>query len=308
MQATKLEVNREKRQDSRFELFYENVRDAITALPLPKFYPINPYNGENCYVLGMGDIHYGAVFNSENNSYSREECVRRFNVLLNYMAEYVQKNCITNLKVLNVADDIQGLLRLSDLQINDTDIVECVVEISRIIAQFLNDLSAYCNVEYYHITASNHSQTRNLGSRASVLAGEDLEKVIANYIHDVLVGNNRVEVIFDTNKEYIDFDIFNFHCTAEHGHRVNNVNTYLKDKSVLRRTLYSYGFLGHTHSSKEIIVGEENSNNLEVLVVPSFIGSDPYADTLNVGSKAMAKIYVFDDKYGHIGSENIILN
>ena len=61
-------------------------------------------------------------------------------------------------------------------------------------------------------------------------------------------------------------------------------------------------------NSNGIIVGEENSNNIEVLTVPSFIGSDPYSDKLMVGSKAMAKMFVFDEKYGHIEDKNFILN
>lgn len=306
--ATKTEYSRQLRHQSRFELLYENIANAITALTPPMFVGRPIANNEKEYVLGIGDIHYGATFVSENNSYSREICKQRFEYLLSYMIDYVTKNNITKLKVVNVADTIQGILRISDLQTNDTDVVRCVVEISQIIAAFLNELSAYCEVDYYHVTQANHSQTRNLGTKASELAGEDLEKIIANYIHDVLANNQYVHVIFDMDKEYLDFDIFDFHCTSEHGHRVNNVNTYLKDKGNLRRVMYSYGFLGHTHASQEIIVGEESHNNVECLIIPSFIGSDPYADKLNVGAKAMSKIFIFDKKYGHIGSENIILN
>lgn len=309
LQATKIEDTRNKRQVARFELFYENIRDAIKVLPIPEFkYKSDIDNNKKCIVVGIGDVHYGATFSSENNSYSRDECKNRFNKLLNYLIDYVKKNNLDTIKIVNVADCIQGILRLSDLQINDTAVVQCVVEISQIIANFLNQLSSVCKVEYYHITSANHSQTRNLGSQASVLAEEDVEKIIANYIHDMLIDNSNVDVIFDTNKEYIDFKVFDFQCTAEHGHRVKNIETFIKDKISLRRKMYSYAFLGHTHSSKEIIVGEEKNNNIEILVVPSFIGSDPYSDTLNVGSKAMAKLYEFDEVYGHIGSKNIILN
>jgi ribosomal protein L29 len=40
LNATNVEYTRNIRQQSRFELYYENVRDAITTLPLPEFYPI----------------------------------------------------------------------------------------------------------------------------------------------------------------------------------------------------------------------------------------------------------------------------
>ena len=41
--ATKIEMQRVIRQSSRFELFYENVRDAIETLPMPSV----KYNAEN---------------------------------------------------------------------------------------------------------------------------------------------------------------------------------------------------------------------------------------------------------------------
>lgn len=307
--ATKVEYNREIRHYSRFELFYENIAKTITTLEKPEFVDIDiTEDTDNCYVLTFSDLHYGATYSSENNTYSREECKRRFEYLYNYMIRFVINNNVQKLKILNGADSIQGILRMSDLQINDTDVVMCVVEISQIISEFLNKLSKYCSIEYYHVCQANHAQTRNLGSKASELAGEDLEKIIANYINDVLKDNERINVIFNMDKEYVDFKIFDFECTVEHGHRVKNINNYLKDKSILRRKMYDYAFLGHTHSSKELIVGEHDNHNLEVLVIPSVCGSDPYSDKLNVGSKAMAKIFKFNSKYGHIGSENIILN
>ena len=306
--SEKIEYSRQIRQQSRFELLYENIAKAITSLPVPKFERVNITYGNREYVAVFGDIHYGADFKSENNNYSRTECKRRFEKMLAAYKEFVEMHAVTKMKILNLGDNIQGILRISDLQMNDTDVVRCVVEVSQLIAGFLNELSAVCDIEYYHVTQSNHTQTRNLGTKASELAGEDLEKIIANYIHDVLANNPAVEVIFDMDKEYIDFDIFDFHCTAEHGHRISNVNNYLKDKSNLRRKMYSYGFLGHFHAGQEIIVGEENSNNVEVLIAPAFVGSDPYADKLNVGAKAMTKIYTFDKQFGRIASENIILN
>ena len=57
--ATKIEMNRVIRQNSRFELFYENVRDAIKALPMPKI----KYNAEDRFLFGkeylltISDIH-----------------------------------------------------------------------------------------------------------------------------------------------------------------------------------------------------------------------------------------------------------
>lgn len=307
LQATKLSENRYDRQDSRFELFYENVKDSIIRLKQPKLHRISIEESDTQYVLGFGDIHYGATYKSVNNEYSREECKRRFGVLLSYMEEFIESENISNLKIINVADTIQGILRMTDLQINDIPVVDSVVEISRILAEFLNELSASCTIEYYHAPQANHSQTRPLGSKASEVATEDMERIIINYVSDLLGNNEGVEVISNFEKDYVDIKIFDFECFATHGHKIKNAKTAISDMSNRNRKFYSYAFLGHTHSANEIIVGEDEFSNKEVLTIPAFIGSDPYADSLFVGSKGMAKLYLFDRKYGKIMSRNIIL-
>ena len=308
LQATKLSESRYNRQDSRFELFYENIKDAIIRLEQPKLIRTSINESDTQYILGFGDIHYGATYKSVNNEYSREECKRRFGVLLSYMEGFIESENISHLKIINVADTIQGILRLTDLQINDIPIVDCVVEISRILAEFLNELSASCSIEYYHAPQANHSQTRPLGSKASELATEDMERIIINYVSDLLSNNDRVEVITNFEKDYVDIKIFDFECFATHGHKIKDVKGVISDMSNRNRKFYSYAFLGHTHSANEIIVGEDEFSNKEVLTIPAFIGSDPYADSLFVGSKGMAKLYLFDRKYGKIMSKNIILN
>ena len=309
-QATKIEYNRHQRLDSRFEMFYDNIRGAIDTLPVPKykFYPSNIETPDKEYVLTFSDIHYGSSFESVNNSYSREICQQRFELLFQEMIHKIDSQDINTLKVINLGDTIQGILRISDLQLNEIPVVEAVVEISRLIANFLNELSAYSNIEYYHVPSANHSQTRNLGSKPNELAAEDMEKIIINYIHDLLRNNERIVVYKDYDRDYVAFDIFNFKCCALHGHQVKSIGTVLKDISMLHREWYDTVFLGHFHSGKELAVGEGLSNNTEVLLSPAFIGSCPYSDKLMVGGKSMCKLYEFDEKHGHVGTQNIVLN
>lgn len=310
LQALKLEGVRNNRINSRFELFYENISKIVKKLDPPERFSDLAYicGGTTSWVLGIGDIHYGAKFSSTNNDYSPEICENRFKTLLAAVAGKVKSEGISKLTVVNVGDTLQGILRMSDLQLNDRSVVESVVGVSRLLASFLNELSGYCDIDYYHVPTANHTQTRYLGSKASELAAEDMEYIILHYISDMLANNNAVTVHSNDGKEFIDFDVLGFKCFAMHGHQLKSPKDIIKDMGNMNRKLYSYAFLGHTHSANETIVGEEFRNNIEVFTVPSFIGSDPYADKLMVGAKAAAKLYKFDSLYGHIGSETIILN
>ena len=137
LNATKIEYSRNIRHQSRFELFYENVRDALIELPLPEFYPIcSELESIKDYALAIADIHAGANFISENNEYSLDICKERFQVLLGETIKFVQDKGLSKIKVIEMGDTVQGLLRLSDLKLNESSVVEATVFISRIIAQF----------------------------------------------------------------------------------------------------------------------------------------------------------------------------
>lgn len=309
IQAEKVELNRALRQHSRFELFYEKIKESIQVFPIPQFkYELNTLNEQKEYVLTISDIHAGAKFKSENNQYSYAECEERFGKLFSYMIDYIEKNNISQLKIINGGDDIQGLLRITDMKLNESSVVEATVFIAKLISLFLNSLSSYCNIEYYQVPTSNHSQTRPLGTKASEIASEDIEYIIGNYIKDVLVNNPRVVVNTNFNKDYINVPIFDFNTIALHGHTIKNTKNALKDLSTLHRKFYDYCFLSHFHASDEITVGEGLSHDMEILICPSFVGSCPYSDKIMKGSKASCKIFVFEETNGHTSTDKIILN
>ena len=172
----------------------------------------------------------------------------------------------------------------------------------------MNKLSKYCEIEFIQVCFSNHDQLRFIGTKASEFANEDLGKILFAYLTDILSLNDRVKILGDVDKDYVEFKIFDFECIALHGHQVNNIASISKDLTNRNRKFYDYVMLAHSHSAKELIAAEGEHHNIEVLVAPSFIGSCPYADKLMVGSKAGCKVFEFDSKYGHTASYNIILN
>ena len=306
--ATKTEYSRQVRQQSRFELFYENIARELNEYDVPEFIGLNYSEQIKSYILSIADIHAGANFITETNEYSFDEVTKRFNKLFNDVVYFVKEKNINNLKVLCLGDDIQGILRLSDLQLNESSVVKATVFVAKTIAHFLNELSAYCYIDYYHCPTSNHSQSRPLGTKASEIASEDVEYVICNYIKDVLVNNNRISVHTNFGYEYIEIPIFDFKTIAMHGHTINNIDNALKDLTYHKKTFYTTVFLAHYHASKVGTVGEMSNTDCEVIVCPSFVGSCPYSDKLMKGAKPSCCIYGYDEKYGHTETYKIFLN
>jgi len=308
LQATKIEKNRNQRVESRFELLYENIKEAIETIEPPTFEPVYPINGKQEHVAVVSDIHFGAKFISITNTYSREECIDRFNKLLGELVVYIKENKLNKIKLINGGDSLQGMLRISDVRMNDVPVVDALVEFSKIMITFLNDLSKYCNVEYYHVNSANHMELRLLNASAGQMAVEDMEKIIVNYISDALVNNERVFVNTEFNQDNIQIKVLEYNVIALHGHQLNNVKTALRDLSDKYDKSFDFLILGHYHSGVEMVVGERKTYAKEVLVCPSFIGTCPYADKLMVGGKSTVKIHMFEEGKGRRRTENITLN
>ena len=306
LQTTKIEYNRNLRKDSRFEMFYENINDARDRLPMPVFEELICEEQEGEYVLALADIHYGAFFESINNSYSREEVQRRFGKLIAKLKVLIHKNKINKLNVIELGDTIQGMLRLSDVKLNDIPVVDSVVEVSRLIATFLNELSRYTEITYRQVMASNHSQNRYLGTKANEMPNEDMERVIGNYIKDLVANNPRVEVVL-SERDYDSFELSKQKILTLHGHQIKNINNAIRDYSMLHRTFYDICFVAHFHGGKQMSVAEGNGNT-EIVVCPSFIGSDPYSDSLKIGSKGMCRLFKIEENQGITEQYTIILN
>lgn len=308
LNSTKAEYRKDIRHQSRFELFYENVKNEINCLPVPDlaFIPMEDEN-ETEYLLTIADIHAGANFSSINNSYSLEICRLRFEKLLNETMKFVTNKNLTHLNIVEMGDSIQGILRISDVKLNETSIVEATVFVSKLISNFLNELSACCEINYYQVPSSNHSQIRPLGTKASELATEDIEYIIFNYITDSLKNNPRIHTYSNFGEEYLEITLNDYRIIAMHGHQIKNINNSLRDLSCLHKQFYDCVLLAHFHGGHEITAGEKFLYDTEILVCPSFVGSDPYSDTLTKGSKSACKIYGFTECKGHTETYKIVL-
>lgn len=306
IQAEKLELNRLDTKEARYKEFYENIKWNIETLPLPEFKSLQTNNNSGSYIECFADLHYGADFTSENNVYNREECKRRMEQLASETINKVNCLNINNLHIIGLSDDIQGILRLSDIKLNDVATVQCVVEVARLIASFLNTISEYTNITYYHTMASNHTQPRYLGSKANAMPYEDMEIIIGNYIKDLLRDNNRINVVL-SDKDYVSFELEGQNIIAMHGHQIKSLKDAIKDLSHLHRKFYDICFLGHLHGGQSMYVGEGNGCT-EIKVVPSIVGSDPYSDSLKLGSKSMSKMYKVEKSKGITEEYTFMLN
>ena len=315
LQTLNAERNKLDRAEARKELYYEQVANTIPTLEPPVF---NDWNSEIAkieddikeeYLLTIADIHSGSTFKTDYNEYSPEIMIERFEELTQKIISFIKKHNCKTFHVVGLGDFIQGCIHMNDLKINDSTVVKATVQVSQAMAEFLNKISKYSQINYYHVISSNHSQMRYLGTKASELMGEDMEYIIGHYIKDVLKNNDNVHVYVDEEAhDYKNLDIMGYNVVAAHGHQFKNLDNIINNLSSKLTISVDYLIIGHQHNHKVLTGNDSSTFDTEVLVCPSFIGSDPFADEILKGSKAAVMIYGFHEFEGHNETYKFLLN
>lgn len=311
LQAMKNEIHKKTRIKGRNELMYEHVTAAIEnqpSLPLPSFKVLQPNHKQRAAILGFGDEHFGKEFKSLNNEYNEQIYLERMAQLLSDTVECIQKESLNELVVLNGADSVEGMaLRVSQLTPLQYGFMDQVIKYSRYKVEWLKELSKYVKIKYIHIPSANHTELRLHGTSRGEMPKEDVERIIATYIHDMLKENERIEVpLYDDG--IVDFNLLEFEFVACHGHQIKNKKNAIRDLSQLKRKFYDYMYISHFHHGNMLTVGEAAGHNVQVIQLPSVMGSDEYSDSLMTGAKAGANLSIFESGKGRTIQYDYILN
>jgi hypothetical protein len=311
LQVVRGEYNKIARDKSRKDLLFEYVSQKIEevgTLPSPTFETLQTNNGKKAGVLGFGDEHFGKEFVSENNEYNEQIYLERMSKLLSDTIEIIKKENLDELTVLNGADSVEGMaLRVSQLTALQYGFIDQVIKYARYKVEWLKELSKHVKVKYIHIPSANHTELRVHGTSRGEMPKEDVERIIAVYIHDMLKDNERIDVpMYDEG--IVDFDILDYSIVAAHGHQIKNKKNAIRDLSMLKRKFFDFMYVSHFHHGNTLTVGEGLSHNIEVIQLPSIMGSDEYSDSFFSGAKAGASLDIYEEGKGRSVSYNFILN
>lgn len=311
-QTEAIYANKILREHARAEMLKQRVIDAIAnadKIPLPNFEPLQVSRvGQKEYLLGITDIHAYKIFTSITNSYSKLELEKRMTELLYEVKELVKAEGIDHITVLNGGDNFEGLLRASALAILELGVTDTVIEFRRFMAKWLVDLSEVVKVKYIHLISSNHGEIRLLNMRAGQMPQEDFEKDIANYIYDILNNNDRIEVIVPETP-YYHLQIAGQDLLCHHGHGIGDYKVYLDSMSRKLKVWFTSLVVGHLHSEKiDTIYEDIDGGDVELIRLPSIIGSCNFSDSINKGAKSSAIVIRFDEEKGRDREYKFVLN
>lgn len=311
VQTERLFVNRRIRETTRAKMIEEKVNKAIKVecdLPLPEFKPLNAGQSNSEYILSVSDLHAYKLVKIATNNYNKEELHRRMNALISDVVEVINQENISKLTIINASDNLQNALRTSDISVLEDGVIPTVVQLRRFLASWLRKLSEYVEIDYIHLISGNHSELRLLNSRTNLYARDNFEVDMAEYLYDMLSDNQRINIIIPEHDYHI-FELAGYNFITHHGHKIRNARKLIEDRQRKDRLIIDYGIFGHLHHEAIKQVGESSDHDVEILQVPSVMGTDGYAEgRLNTGSKAASVMYRFTEGKGRDRAYKFILN
>lgn len=308
LNTTRVEYNKWLRENARDELIVEEICKSISNLsPLEKpAYIQNKYSTKE-YCLVFGDEHYGTEFELTDllgniiNSYSPEIFEKRMWDLFYQVIDIIKKEDINTLNVYSMGDFSDGCLRVSQLMKLRYGVIDGTIKYANFISNWLNELTKYVRIRF-QMTDGNHTELRMLGQPKGTFVEDNMGKIVKEFIKIRLEDNNNFTFI-ENPTGYIYDNLAGNIILGIHG-ETRSLEKTLRDLSAIYNTQIKYLFAGHLHHSKL----EEIGINSEVINIPSIIGIDPYALSLNKASNASAKLFIFEEGKGRTCEYTFKLN
>ena len=293
IQTEKIELNRWIREQARGELMYEKLISTVRACNnIPKSTLTHSNNDDELvteeYALLFGDAHFGAEFEIVDikgkvlNTYSPEIFYERINNMIAQTVAFCKKNHLTKIKVYDLGDSIDGILRVSQLMKLRYGVVESAIKYANYVAEMLYELSRYVDIEYGMVNG-NHSELRMIGQPKGTFENDNLGEVIKEIIKIKLEKVVNIKIKEGTgNINGILFDkIAGQNVVIYHGEQ-KSLQVAVKNLSYIYKEHIDLLIAGHFHHSYSETVGFAN----EVMRTPSIIGVDDYS--MKIGKASMA--------------------
>lgn len=300
VRTDKLEYNRWLRENARDELIMEHIIDEVRKLPTleaPNFDATVYERHLRCdakeAVLAFGDEHYGTefkiygLFGEVINEYSPEIFERRMAELLETVKRIIAKEGIEVLHVFSLGDCVDGVLRVSQLRKLRYGVVESSVRYADYISRWLNELSKVVLIKF-QMVYGNHSELRMLGQPKGTFVDENTGLFVKEIIKTRL-ENNKNFIMEDNPTGLIFANVCGKDILGIHG-EVKNMEQAIKNFSMTYNANIDILIGGHMHHYKSEGVGIDK----DVWNVPSIIGVDSFAMSINKTSRPGAVFTVFD--------------
>lgn len=280
------DANREKRkylrEESRTETMLEYLRECINDLEHISFKKCDYTYGTNIEAtLLVSDLHNGAKVDNIYNYYDEDVLIDRLEQLKDKTVALCKKNQVDLLNIELLGDFITGRIHGSTISQANDDLVSQIVNISEILANFINEIAKEVpNVRVYSVFGNHDRSTKNKSDGA---VRENFGRLVPEFIKLRL---RHIKVIDSKYEDHLTYKLRDGRLIVNtHGQYDNLANARNHFVNLLKQDVFEI-HMAHYHEYKE---------SDGVVVNGSIMGADDYAISLRKNSKATQILRIYGE-------------
>lgn len=285
-------LNKILREEARFEENLSILEKAVTenskeSMPIVATYK---KNGKSDIVIQLTDIHYGLDVASYFGEYNPEVARRRMSDYASEIVKIAEIHDAKNAYVLLGGDELNGNIHPTVQLQNRENVVNQVIKVSELIAEFIYGLTGRFEHIYVNSVAGNHTRT---GKKDEVLRNERMDDLIPWYIQARLGHLDTVSFIDDKN---IDPTIARVNIRGKeywmvHGDYDRFSESGIQKLVMMVGTIPEAIFFGHLHKCSY-----DDISNVKLIRSGSFCGTaDDYTVSKRITGKASQMVTIVDE-------------
>lgn len=284
-QDQRREYNKLLRESARYEHLLDIMEQSIKEIKPLKLNNIDVSNPTNVEaVLILSDFHYGLIVDNVLNEYNVDIAKERLEILLKKTIYYCQIHRVQKLHLGLAGDLICGAIHLQSRVAAEEDLISQVINVSELLANFINSLKAYIPEVRVYGVIGNHSRVN--ADKKSNMPAENFERLIFKYIKLRL---SNINVLTNGLEDWITFKVKEQLVFMTHGDKDSLTNIKLHSVNLLGKVPDRIYF-GHIHH-----LNIKDDNGTEIVVNGSIVSTDEYAMGLRCNTKPYQILQIFNN-------------
>ena len=240
-------------------------------------------------ILQLSDWHYGIDVNTFWNVFNPDVCRQRVNKLLKETIEFCHIFGVSKLHIVNLADLICGRIHYTLRLQSRIDVITQTMEVSEILAEFINELTLNGVFVEYYDCLDNHSRLEP--DKSASLNLESLVRITPWYLIERLKDNQNVRINANYyDEDIIDFEVMGYKIGGVHGHK-DKPGKVVEGLTLMTKQNFDLILTAHLHH-----FNSDEKNEVIVLSNGSLMGTDYYAKDLRLSSVPSQNLILVSNK------------
>ena len=260
------------RERSRQEELNEIITNTVNSgnLPTLTYEPGLVSYSDRDLLVSLNDIHYGAHIDNYWHKYNSDICKQMFEKYLAKIIRIANETDVENCIIWCNGDQISGNIHYSIAVSNKENVIEQIVGVSELIANFIAELSKCFRTVKFVSVPGNHSRLNP--NKDIALNGERLDDLVEWYLKARLQNFENVEIGAGIRVDPTIYmiDIRGKTYVGVHGDFDGSDAKVQALQTMVRQPVYAV-LSGHLHHNKIDCV-----QGIKTVMAGSFLGMDDY--------------------------------